>query len=172
MTDGEQAKQRAAVGAKLRFIFQLSFLKLGSGYRMPESREQRDLVENLHQVGLLYKHSTLEPNAAVEQTFFFPTHLVFNIAAVSESVSTESNPLDARASHASSSSSSSSSSAFPTAAAFTAPIRTDAFSDHVSLVVESSFKIYAFTNSNLHKKLIGLFARIDYTLPGMYTVCV
>ena len=37
----------------------------------------------------------------------------------------------------------------------------------MNLIVETNFRIYAYTQSSLHESLLRLFARVEYKLPNM-----
>lgn len=107
----------------LRFLFRLSFLKLGQEYPMPASSSLRLLVSHLTQFGLVYQHRSIRDR-------YYATRLALNLSST------------------------------PTQSA--AKQEVEGF-----IIVETTFKLYAFTDSPLKLALLKLFCRLDYRLPNM-----
>ena len=130
----------------LTFLFHLAFMVVGKEYdKVKLTVAQRKMVDELSGFGLiLAKPST-----------FIPTHLVVNLSSSASSLSTSSNStsLFSSLSPATSLSSSSSSSSSSASSGY--------------LIVETTFKVYAYTTSAFQVSLLGLFLRFDYQLPDM-----
>ena len=131
----------------LTFLFHLAFMVVGKEYNKSKlTSAQRKMVDELSGFGLiLTKPST-----------FTPTHLVVNLSSSSASslaaTSTSSTTaLFSSFSSSSASSLSSSSSSVPSG----------------YLIVETTFKVYAYTTSAFQVSLLGLFLRFDYQLPDI-----
>ena len=132
----------------LTFMFHLAFMRVGKEYSKGRlTGAQRRMVEELSGFGLiLMKAST-----------FIPTHLVINLSS-SSATSIASNP------------------AAPAASVFSSPLSSASLSGNQSssstapsgyLIVETTFKVYAYTTSAFQVSLLGLFLRFDYQLPDM-----
>jgi len=133
----------------LQFLFRLSFLKLGAGYPVTGlTATQQRLLHELHAFGLLY----LPPHNA---DTYYPTRLALNLAAPQVQVGTS-----AAAAAAAVLPSPSPSSSLPSAA----------MSGH--LIVETTFRVYAYTTSPLHLSLLRLFCRLDARLPNLVVGCI
>jgi transcription initiation factor TFIIH subunit 4 len=129
----------------LQFLFRLSFLKLGMGYPTSAlSDTQRRLLHDLTAFGLIYiKSETKNQNRAPKM--YYPTRLALNLSSTSVAP-----PAPAAAAAAASSSGA------------IVPAASDGY-----IILETTFRLYAFTTSPFHTALLGLFCRLDIALPNL-----
>ena len=129
----------------LTFLFHLAFMVVGKEYNKSKlTSAQRRMVDELSGFGLILTKANT----------FIPTHLVVNLSSSSASslsaTSSANTSLFSTLSPATSLGSSSASSA-----------------SSGYLIVETTFKVYAYTTSAFQVSLLGLFLRFDYQLPDM-----
>ena len=136
-TDASKADQLLAM------VFQLSFCSLGAGYSLDAlTKAQQELMVLLGHVGLVY----FRPHAPRR---FFPTHLVVDLcseapgggvkASIDSTVDVSAHNSD----------------------------RDAEVQDGKFLIVETNFRIYAYTTSVLQEQILRLFAQIIYKLPHL-----
>ena len=132
----------------LTFLFHLAFMTVGADYpRAKLTPAQRRMVDDLAGFGLLHAGPAT----------FTPTHLVLTL---SSSTSAPSAGLPSTA-PPSSSSSSPSSTSLPGASSST-PSPPSGY-----LIVETTFKVYAYSPTPFQLSLLALFTRFDYHLPNL-----
>lgn len=130
----------------LTTVFELSFCSLGAGYSLDAlSKSQQELMTLLGLLGLVY----FRPN---DPRRFYPTHLILDLVSNGQ-VSGSSDAKDA------------------SAAAAPKNTQPDAAAGDTRhgrcLIVETNYRIYAYTNSVLQEQVIRLFATMIYKLPHM-----
>lgn len=129
----------------LKFIFRLRFCVLGRAYKPTKlTKEFQVVLEEFDSLGLLRFDR--------KRTFFYPTQL--SIDLVSRKTANESSNATPSSSPPSSSVSSSLSS----------PIKSEPI---LEIIVETNFHIYAYTKSDLHIRMLGLFVDFQTRLPNM-----
>lgn len=153
---GAQVNAHADRDQVLQFLFRLSFLKLGSGYPTAGlSPTQKRLLADLTAFGLVYmKH----PHAAM----YYPTRLALNLSSTSGSAAQGTAAAAAAASSAVAGGSGSSSIESSRTATATSSSSSEGY-----IILETTFRLYAFTTSPFHAALLGLFTRLDIRLPNL-----
>ncbi|CAN3375490.1 hypothetical protein DIURU_005229 [Diutina rugosa] len=130
----------------LNFIFILGSLELGKGYSVSSlSETQVKMLADLKDYGLVYRKS--ERSAE-----FYPTRLATTLTSDSAALKTPAMALDQATSSTSSSESAS-------AGAST--------SNQGSIVLETNFKLYAYTNSPLEIAILNLFVTLKTRFSNM-----
>ncbi|KAL1996331.1 hypothetical protein VTN49DRAFT_96 [Thermomyces lanuginosus] len=126
----------------LSFIFLLSSLELGQCYEKEHlTPTQLRTLTDLTDFGIVYQHSPVS-----EATRFYPTRLATTLTSDSSALSsTMSNALSAQSTAASS----------------------EAGSGFI--IVETNYRLYAYTSSPLQISLIALFTTLKYRFPNLIT---
>ena len=142
----------------LHFLFRLSFLKLGVGYPVrPLTPTQRRLLQDLAAFGLVYLH---QPSRSNPEALYYPTKLALNLSSTQGSGAAGSAVAAAAAS-------SGVASAGPGSAASASSALTSSAGGSGYILLETTFRLYAFTTSPFHAALLGLFCRLDIRLPNL-----
>jgi transcription initiation factor TFIIH subunit 4 len=158
---GALGNAQVARDQMLHFLFRLSFLKLGMGYPTASLTPiQRQLLLDLTAFGLVYMHS---PSAAV----YYPTRLALNLSSTSGGAPQGSAPSATAAASAAATAGASSAAAAATIAESRAVTASSAASSQGFLLLETTFRLYAFTSSSFHAALLSLFTRLDVRLPNL-----
>jgi Transcription factor Tfb2/Transcription factor Tfb2 (p52) C-terminal domain len=138
------ASREIAVCDILGFLFELGFCKQGKGYAISGlTRTQQSLLKDFASFGLLHIPLNQQPAGAPSAgphplVRFYPTSLAIAI--------THSNPQHL----------------------FHSPETSSSVSIvNLQLVVEKNFKLYAYTNVDLHVALLSLFTKVEARLPNM-----
>lgn len=126
----------------LSFIFLLSSLELGQSYEKRHlTPNQLRTLTDLTDFGIVYQHSP-----ASEATRFYPTRLATTLTSDSSALSTTmSNALSGQ----------SSSTASEPGSGF--------------IIIETNYRLYAYTSSPLQISLIALFTTLKYRFPNLVT---
>ncbi|KAL9058334.1 MAG: hypothetical protein Q9162_001789 [Coniocarpon cinnabarinum] len=120
----------------LSFLFTLGSLEVGKGYTTENLTEsQRATLEDLHDLGIVYKHPTVE-------TRFYPTRLATTLNSDSNTVTSSLGGTLALAGGAS----------------------TDSKG---FIIVETNYRIYAYTNDDLRIAILSLFTSLRTRWPNM-----
>lgn len=124
----------------LSFIFLLSSLELGQSYQKKHlTSNQVRTLTDLTDFGIVYQENT-------EADRFYPTRLATTLTSDSSALS---NPISGSLSGPTGSSSSEAGSGF--------------------IIIETNYRIYAYTSSPLQISLIALFATLKYRFPNLIT---
>ncbi len=135
---GKNKENRTQADELLTSVFQLSFCTLGAGYSMDLlSNSQQELMKLLGLLGLVY----FRANAPRR---FYPTHLILDTGSSSSSTSSR----DAAEGSAGSAAKASSE-----------------LKDGRCVIVETNYRVYAYTSSMLQEQVLRLFSTIVYKLP-------
>ena len=127
----------------LTFLFHLAFMRVGRDYAKAKlTPAQRRMVDDLSGFGLIM----------LKGPAFLPTHLVYNLSSSSSTASASAPAPSVTSAGLPSSSSSSSSGGY--------------------LIVETTFKVYAYTTSPFQLSLLNLFLRFDYHLPNLLVASI
>lgn len=145
----------------LHFLFQLSFLTPGKGFTVEDLKPtQRIMLEDLANFGLIFQWS-------LTSRYFYPTPLSLGVVFLQNATASETsnaNPLSALATKSKFTSSSNSvQSASKTS---TLAISSGA-SDEGYLIVETNYRVYAYTSSPLHIHILSLFVELERRCPGL-----
>eukprot|EP01113_Clastostelium_recurvatum_P007916 TRINITY_DN13706_c0_g1_i1.p1 TRINITY_DN13706_c0_g1~~TRINITY_DN13706_c0_g1_i1.p1 ORF type:complete len:483 (-),score=103.52 TRINITY_DN13706_c0_g1_i1:46-1494(-) len=130
----------------LSFLFRLTFLRLGSDYPVePLSKAQKELVNDLVEFGLLYKHKTSSRQ-------YYPTRLAISLC---NGVRKDAGPADL-------------STLSKTNNALSDRLQgTEAQEAEGYIIVESNYRVYAYTSSPLKIALLSMFVALQYRLPNL-----
>ena len=125
----------------IEFIFRLSFLNVGQGYTMKKlTATQQAMVIDLASYGIIY-----HPLVKGKRNRFYPTHLATSIKSSSNLIPhnlSYNSDIDHKVAY---------------------------HNDDGFIIVENTFKVYAFTTNSLHIALLGLFVHFTRKLPNMIT---
>lgn len=126
----------------LSFIFLLSSLELGQSYEKSHlTANQLRTLTDLTDFGIVYQHSPVS-----ESTRFYPTRLATTLTSDSSALSTTmSNALSGQ----------SSSTVCEPGSGF--------------IIIETNYRLYAYTSSPLQISLIALFTTLKYRFPNLVT---
>jgi transcription initiation factor TFIIH subunit 4 len=126
----------------LSFIFLLSSLELGQSYEKSHlTANQLRTLTDLTDFGIVYQHSPVS-----ESTRFYPTRLATTLTSDSSALSTTmSNALSGQ----------SSSTVSEPGSGF--------------IIIETNYRLYAYTSSPLQISLIALFTTLKYRFPNLVT---
>ena len=128
----------------LSFLFTLSSLELGQDYSKENlSPTQLRMLEDLSDFGLVYQKSPQAPS-------FYPTRLATTL--------TSSDASALRSSTAA---------AFAPGVQPAAPTANNAEADSGFIVIETNYRIYAYTTSSLQIAILQLFTRLSTRYPNM-----
>jgi len=135
----------------LTFLFELSFLELGHDYPVEDLTEsQRVLLTDLREFGLVYQKKSSSPR-------FYPTRLAINLAS-GMAHAADIAPAAATATAAAATS---------TSTAAPSRLSLAGGSGAGYIVVESNYRVYAYTTSALQIALLSLFVRMTCRLPNL-----
>ncbi|KAJ9668106.1 RNA polymerase II transcription factor B 52 kDa subunit [Coniosporium apollinis] len=127
----------------LSFIFMLGSLELGQGYSTANlSSTQKQMLDDLADFGIIYRPSPSTP-------FFYPTRLATTLTS------------DASALH--------SSAAAPTPTFDTGLAGGSGAASKGYIIVETNYRLYAYTESMLQISVLALFTRLTMLFPNMVT---
>ncbi|KAH8690941.1 putative TFIIH and nucleotide excision repair factor 3 complexes subunit [Talaromyces proteolyticus] len=126
----------------LSFIFLLSSLELGESYEKKYLTEsQLRTLTDLTDFGIVYQHS---PTSEADR--FYPTRLATTLTSDSSALSnTMSSALSAQS------------------------VKTGGESGSGFIIVETNYRLYAYTSSPLQISLIALFSTLKYRFPNLVT---
>ncbi|EGC36839.1 hypothetical protein DICPUDRAFT_31198 [Dictyostelium purpureum] len=131
----------------LGFLFRLSFLQLGKGYLVGELTElQKEYLICLKQFGLIYMKSDAS-------LFFYPTRLIISLTTGKTLSLIQTLAVDKI---------NSSSNSANTVASSTIEKKESGY-----IVLETNYRLYAYTASSLQISLLSLFVKMLYRLPNL-----
>ncbi|KAG9399715.1 General transcription factor IIH subunit 4 [Aphanomyces cochlioides] len=137
----------------LQFFFQMSYCRMNEYYAVADlTRHQQQLLGDLVQLGLLYRKDS-------KATRFYTTSLAVNLIFGGMAGQTRTNismvqSLEAVHQQASSQ-------------VVPRPIASTSSASHLLIVVETNFKVYAYTESTLHIAMLSVFVDIVARLPNL-----
>mmetsp|Transcript_20044 Transcript_20044/g.32889 ORF Transcript_20044/g.32889 Transcript_20044/m.32889 type:complete len:322 (+) Transcript_20044:640-1605(+) len=136
----------------LAFLFQLSFLVLGKDYAVDDlSPTQRTLLPDLREFGLVFQHRGNDRR-------FYPTRLAINLSSGMKSSSNSGGQNN------------SPSLSLSAASTMLLPGTSGSAVSHQGfIIVESNYKVYAYTSSPIQLALLSLFVRMQIRLPNVAT---
>jgi transcription initiation factor TFIIH subunit 4 len=124
----------------LQFMFELSFMECGKGYPVKLlTKTQKVMLYDLSQLGLIFRRK-------LKSKWFYPTQLAIgltNVYSTSSFISPTATIPDS------------------------GPIAGGALSMESHIVVETNFRVYAYTGSPLQISLLCLFIVPEYRLPNL-----
>jgi len=123
----------------LQFMFELSFMQCGKGYPVkPLTKTQRVMLVDLADLGLIYQRKQ-------KSKWFYPTPLSIGLTSAGSS---DGSSMDGSGSSSGS-------------------VAKEGVSIGGHIIVETNFRVYAYTNSPLQISLLCLFIVPEYRLPNM-----
>lgn len=126
----------------LAFLFQLGSLEIGQDYSVSTlTSTQKDMLQDLSDLGIVYRHDAESPS-------FYPTRLATTLTS-------DSNPMTTAMT--------------ANAAAFSGPTEASRKNTKGFIVVETNYRIYAYTSSPLQISILALFTRLSTRYPNMVT---
>ncbi|KAJ4150345.1 hypothetical protein LMH87_011097 [Akanthomyces muscarius] len=157
--DAMEADKSAAVDV-LSFLFVLASLDLGRAYDTNALTEQRrDMLPALADFGLVY----IPPQ---KRSMFFPTRLATTLTSGAGSSSLRSISDGVAAATSAALSSSSSANPNPSSSNSSGPLGSSG-DQTGSVVIETNYRLYAYTQSTLQIAVLALFSKLGMRFPDM-----
>ncbi|EGX92992.1 TFIIH and nucleotide excision repair factor 3 complexes subunit (Tfb2), putative [Cordyceps militaris CM01] len=158
--DAQDADKNAAVDT-LSFLFMLASLEPGRAYDTHALSEQRrDMLPALADFGLVY----IPPQ---KRSMFFPTRLATTLTSGASSGLRSISDGVAAATSAARSSPSSSAHQPASSSAGSGPLGGGSGDQPGAVVIETNYRLYAYTQSTLQIAVLALFARLTMRFPDM-----
>jgi transcription initiation factor TFIIH subunit 4 len=132
----------------IAFLLRLTFQEPGEAYRTDTlPTEQRAVVQDLAHLGLLFPLT----NQKTGQGFYVPTYLTAGLSSGSESTADADNGTDNWTENGTG-----------------YGVGNDTRGHEGHIVVETNYRVYAYTTSPVEVEILRLFTRPDYRLPNLY----
>jgi len=162
--------------AILSFLFQLSFLKLGKGYKRKKlSPFQQSTLLDLNELGLIYWNSSPHSSHSIPLStdppkYYYPTRLAINLSSGKLGEAHEDltkKDLPQQPSKTLKSTTAIATATTTTLSSVAQKPRSDGF-----IIVESNYNVYAYTSSDLMISILSLFLELIYRLPNLVVASV